>query len=525
MAKHIPSLKIGQINDTLQNAGAILQVDSTSQGSLPIPRMTNAQMLTLGNLVQGLLVDQTDSVSGYPSGVYRYSGSAWVGFGNLSGSGLTNNYTTKYNGTNLVNSLIFDNGTNVGIGNASPNAFRILDFGSTYPLGLPYLTSPPTAAQMAAGAIFWNAGTSSIKYSNGSSLVTVGNMFFNPGSNISTMPTGTDFQFNNFVGAYNSRNFGYGGSSNSLYLPPDMSMRWCGLVTNGNMKFYEGVELGSTGSPWMGIISPYGALKFTASNKSLGGTNYIQGVIYMNGVTINSIVITKPSDNTALLNVTLVSNRAFVTGSGVEYIIEPLVPKLNGISSSALSNQKYSADNTTTYWDGTGGVGIGHTSQNAKAILQADSTDKGFLPPRMTLAQRSAITSMPVGLIVYQTDGTEGLYVYRNSGWTLLASAANNIRQVDVQLFNYALQQDVSYADAGTITTFINLNNQLTSTTYQKFTYSAGVWSGGSVTNITFTAGVSTVSIAMAQYDFIRVVGVLAGANTQATLSIKTTIS
>ena len=193
-------------------------------------------------------------------------------------------------------------------------------------------------------------------------------------------------------------------------------------------------------------------------------------------------------------------------------------------STSLLMNKDVDIQGTSKLYS-AGGIVAGGSSLNAKAILQADSTDKGFLPPRMTLAQRSAITSVPIGLIVYQTDGTEGLYVYRNSGWTLLASAANNIRQVDVQLFNYALQQDVSYADAGTITTFINLNNQLTSATYQKFTYSAGVWSGGSVTNITFTAGVSTVSIAMAQYDFIRVVGVLAGANTQATLSIKTIIS
>jgi hypothetical protein len=128
------------------------------------------------------------------------------------------------------------------------------------------------------------------------------------------------------------------------------------------------------------------------------------------------------------------------------------------------------------------------------------------------------------GMEWYQTDGVVGLYLYKTSVWVLLG-ATSNIRQVDVQLFNYALQQDVSYVDEGTITTFINLNNQLASATYQKFTYSTGTWTGGSITNITFTAGVSTVSIAMAQYDFIRVVGVLAGANTQAVLSIKTTIS
>jgi hypothetical protein len=167
----------------------------------------------------------------------------------------------------------------------------------------------------------------------------------------------------------------------------------------------------------------------------------------------------------------------------------------------------------------------GITGNNASAILEVNATDKGFLPPRMTATQMAAISSPPAtGLLVYQTDGVSGYYYFNSTIWVRIG-ATSNIRQVDVQLFNYALQQDVSYVDAGTITTFVNLNNQLTSATYQKFTYSAGTWTSGSVTTITFTAGVSTVSIAMAQYDFIRVVGVLAGANTQAVLSIKTTIS
>ena len=166
----------------------------------------------------------------------------------------------------------------------------------------------------------------------------------------------------------------------------------------------------------------------------------------------------------------------------------------------------------------------GITGNTPSAILEVVATDKGFLPPRMTTAQMTAIASPATGLLIYQTDGVSGYYYFNSTIWVRIG-ATSNIRQVDVQLFNYALQQDVSYADAGTITTFINLNNQLTSATYQKFTYSAGTWTSGSVTNITFTAGVSTVSIAMAQYDFIRVVGVLAGANTQAVLSIKTTIS
>lgn len=56
---------------------------------------------------------------------------------------------------------------------------------------------------------------------------------------------------------------------------------------------------------------------------------------------------------------------------------------------------------------------------DASAVIQANSTTRGFLPPRMTAAQRTAIASPAVGLMVYQTDATEGLYVYKSTGWAL----------------------------------------------------------------------------------------------------------
>ena len=48
------------------------------------------------------------------------------------------------------------------------------------------------------------------------------------------------------------------------------------------------------------------------------------------------------------------------------------------------------------------------------AMLDVKSTSKGILIPRMTAAQRSAISSPATGLMVYQTDNTTGFYY--NSG-------------------------------------------------------------------------------------------------------------
>jgi hypothetical protein len=65
-----------------------------------------------------------------------------------------------------------------------------------------------------------------------------------------------------------------------------------------------------------------------------------------------------------------------------------------------------------------------YVTGQASAVLDVKSTSKGFLAPRMTTAQRSAIASPAEGLLVYQTDGSKGFYYYTNSAWTSLAAGA-----------------------------------------------------------------------------------------------------
>jgi hypothetical protein len=62
------------------------------------------------------------------------------------------------------------------------------------------------------------------------------------------------------------------------------------------------------------------------------------------------------------------------------------------------------------------------------AMLDVKSTTRGFLAPRMTLAQRNAIVSPANGLVVFQTNSSPGLYI--NTGtpavpsWNLVGSNA-----------------------------------------------------------------------------------------------------
>jgi microcystin-dependent protein len=68
-------------------------------------------------------------------------------------------------------------------------------------------------------------------------------------------------------------------------------------------------------------------------------------------------------------------------------------------------------------------VGIGTISPDAKAQLDISSTTKGFLPPRMNESQRLAINPSTAGLMVYQTDGTAGLWYYSGSSWIYIINS------------------------------------------------------------------------------------------------------
>ena len=68
------------------------------------------------------------------------------------------------------------------------------------------------------------------------------------------------------------------------------------------------------------------------------------------------------------------------------------------------------------------GMAIGTAAPNAKASLDVQSTTQGFLPPRMTTTQRDAITSVPAGLMIYNTT-TNKINFYNGSAWEAVTSA------------------------------------------------------------------------------------------------------
>lgn len=67
-------------------------------------------------------------------------------------------------------------------------------------------------------------------------------------------------------------------------------------------------------------------------------------------------------------------------------------------------------------------VGIGTETPASSAILDISSTNKGILFPRMTSAQRNAITSPDIGLYIFDTD-TKSPWFYNGTSWINTAGA------------------------------------------------------------------------------------------------------
>jgi hypothetical protein len=138
------------------------------------------------------------------------------------------------------------------------------------------------------------------------------------------------------------------------------------------------------------------------------------------------------------------------------------------------------------------GVAINNdgSTPDASAILDVKSTSKGVLIPRMTLSERSAISSPASGLLVYQTNGTTGFYFYDGSSWIRLASgteaaytAGTGISISSNTITNTSPDQTVTLTGGGSTTV---------TGTYPNFTVSStDNNSGGTVTSVTAGIGLS----------------------------------
>ncbi|MBI2885019.1 MAG: hypothetical protein HYY15_02475 [Candidatus Omnitrophica bacterium] len=72
----------------------------------------------------------------------------------------------------------------------------------------------------------------------------------------------------------------------------------------------------------------------------------------------------------------------------------------------------FERDETPFVVTNSGQVGIGTVAPQASALVELASSAQGLLPPRMSTAQRAAITGPATGLLIFNTDPTVNAYEF-----------------------------------------------------------------------------------------------------------------
>lgn len=78
-------------------------------------------------------------------------------------------------------------------------------------------------------------------------------------------------------------------------------------------------------------------------------------------------------------------------------------------------------------------IGNNPNTIDANSLLELESTNKGFLPPRVALNSAASVApltgTVPSGMLVYSTGGTmaDGFYYWNGDAWKLIATAQSNV--------------------------------------------------------------------------------------------------
>ena len=177
--------------------------------------------------------------------------------------------------------------------------------------------------------------------------------------------------------------------------------------------------------------------------------------------------------------------------------------QLGGTTASFPSLKRASNNIEIKNADDTFGAGLSvGATLNASAILQADSTTKGFLPPRMTTTQKNAIASPATGLQVFDST-MNATCEYTGSAWRVVSAGSQALAaptattSVDLSagnVVNLSLTSSTTLTLTGAaIGTYIMRIIQGGSGSYTITWPGNVIWSGGTTPTLTTTVGKSDI--------------------------------
>jgi hypothetical protein len=351
----------------------------TFTGTVTIPTGANITTPNVLSLTSGTTNDSI-VVADATSGALKRISSSRIGSGI---SGLTTNYVTKAtSATAIGNSQIFDDGTLVGIGTATPTTGFKLDVNgrlkaTSINFGTSNTLNPTSTAHIIGESATIETGASYVSALGG---------------------------FSNTVKSTSYISSILGGNSNT--------------VSGTNNNIAASISVNMTG------ITGTGNQAVASNNSTIfAGSSARNSFIGANASFIN----TNKNDNIVIgYNIFAQHDGNFMLGDRASIGAGYLNSTADNRFMSRFQNGydfKLANNVTALFINSTAQIGIGTTTPNASSILDLTSTTQGLLLPRMTTTQINAIASPAAGLTVYNTT-LALICFYNGTAWQKVTATA-----------------------------------------------------------------------------------------------------
>jgi hypothetical protein len=235
--------------------------------------------------------------------------------------------------------------------------------------------------------------------------------------------SGTSFDNNTSIGYYNLPNMTSGSGNTSVGAESMMA----NITGTQNTSVGNQSLINSTGNNNVGIGKRSGQTITSGSQNTIIGTDADVSTATLTNATALGYGASVTASNAIQLGNTSVTNvktSGTLTAAGLAVSGDVAVNTNKFNVTSATGNTSVAGTlavtGATTLSSATvnGKVIAGASSAaSASAVLEASSTTQGFLPPRMTTAQRDAIASPAEGLLIYNTTNKSiDVYTPTSSG-------------------------------------------------------------------------------------------------------------
>ena len=349
------------INTNTPDASSALEIESTTGGIL-IPRMTETQRDAIALPASGLMIYQTDEISGF----YFYNGTQWTSVGMSGPQG--------------------DQGPQGEAGVAGPVGADGTD-GIQGPVG----PAGPQGDQGLQGP----AGADGEDGAQGP----IGN----------TGPAGPqgDQGLQGIQGATGPQGLAGADGEDGAQGPQGIQGETGATGATGpqGLAGVDGADGAQGPQGDQGIQGATGAT----------GPQGLAGVDGADGNDGNGIASTV-DNNDGTFTLTFDDNTTFTTSD----LTGPEGPLVSGTNGQTLYNNGTEWVSTSNlYNDGTS-IAIGTDDIDSSSVLQIESTTQGVLFPKMTSEQRDLIATPQTGLLIFQIDNSPGFYFYDGTAWVAL---------------------------------------------------------------------------------------------------------